>query len=135
VISELIVESKETIIVLTINRPEALNALHINMINGIHDLLDEWNADKIIEAALIHGAGERSFCAGGDIKDVHRIGQLWTKGEIEETALSDYFYREYRLNRALYESKLDIVAYMDDNICYARSRDRAFPRCRQHLFS
>lgn len=56
--------------VLTLNRPEALNALSFVILNEIGAALDEVAADVGLRALLIAGAGDKAFCAGADIKEL-----------------------------------------------------------------
>lgn len=56
--------------VLTLNRPEALNALSFSILGDIARALDEVAGMKDIRALLVTGAGEKAFCAGADIKEL-----------------------------------------------------------------
>ena len=56
---------------LTLDRPKALNALTHGMIDAIHAALDRWQDDPRIHAVLLDGAGERAFCAGGDLRTLY----------------------------------------------------------------
>ena len=56
---------------ITLNSPETLNSLTLNMVNEISALLDKWEADPRIKMILISGAGEKAFCAGGDIRALY----------------------------------------------------------------
>ncbi|GGM16577.1 enoyl-CoA hydratase [Pseudooceanicola nanhaiensis] len=56
--------------VLTLNRPEALNALSFSILGDIGRALDEVAAMKDIRALLVTGAGDKAFCAGADIKEL-----------------------------------------------------------------
>ena len=53
---------------IVLNRPRVLNSLNLEMIRFIDRLLDEIEADQNMQFVLLSGAGERGFCAGGDIK-------------------------------------------------------------------
>ena len=55
---------------LTLARPEALNALSFQIIREIGEAFDEVAADRSVRALLITGAGEKAFCAGADIKEL-----------------------------------------------------------------
>ena len=70
----------------TLNRPKALNALTHEMCILLDAKLAEWEKDDKIKAVLIEGAGERAFCAGGDIVKLYNEGR----------AGGDYPYRFYR---------------------------------------
>ena len=55
------------IAIIKINRPEALNAVNLDVIAELSRTIDIVGADEDIKAVIITGAGERSFCAGADI--------------------------------------------------------------------
>jgi enoyl-CoA hydratase len=77
---------------LTLDRPQALNALTHGMINAVAARLTEWAADPAIKAVAIRGAGARAFCAGGDIRAVQ---QAVAAGSNEGF---DLLRDEYRMN-------------------------------------
>jgi 3-hydroxypropionyl-coenzyme A dehydratase len=60
-------ESQGEIVILRINRPEALNAMNIDVISELSKTIDKVGADESIKVIIITGAGEKSFCAGADI--------------------------------------------------------------------
>jgi 3-hydroxypropionyl-coenzyme A dehydratase len=62
--------------IIKINRPEVLNALDKEVAAEINTALDVANADDKIKVIIITGAGERSFCAGGDIRYVANIDPI-----------------------------------------------------------
>jgi enoyl-CoA hydratase len=51
-----------------LNRPKTLNALDLHMIRAITSALQTWRDDPHIHAVVIEAAGDRAFCAGGDIR-------------------------------------------------------------------
>ena len=77
---------------ITLNRPKALNALTLGMVDAMEAQLRAWRADKEVELVVVHGAGERAFCAGGDIRALYDSGREGTPYVIE------FYEREYRLN-------------------------------------
>lgn len=56
------------VLTVTINRPERRNALNEAVAQGISDALDSAEADRDIRAVVLTGAGEKAFCAGGDLQ-------------------------------------------------------------------
>jgi len=60
-------EPQEDIAILRLNRPEALNAMNVDVISELSKMIDILAADDSIKVVIITGAGERSFCAGADI--------------------------------------------------------------------
>ena len=63
----LLYEKKERIAYITLNRPEALNALNPDVIQELSQALTDFRDDSQLLVAIITGAGERAFCAGADI--------------------------------------------------------------------
>jgi len=78
--------------VITLNRPKALNALTLNMVDAMDAQLRSWRNDPAVELVIVRGAGERAFCAGGDIRALYDSGKAGTPYVI------DFYAREYRLN-------------------------------------
>ena len=56
--------------IITLNRPKTLNALTMNMIKKMRQTFTDWMTDDDIKAVVIKGAGDRAFCAGGDVRAV-----------------------------------------------------------------
>ena len=74
--------------VITLNRPEALNALTLNMVRLMKPVLAEWAINDAIENVIIEGAGEKGFCAGGDIRALHDWASPARPGRLAFTARS-----------------------------------------------
>ena len=68
---ELLIEIKESVLILTLNRPEVLNALTLGMMKGIKDALKNAATDKAITAVILTASG-RAFCAGADLGDLKK---------------------------------------------------------------
>ncbi len=64
---ELLIERREGIVFVTLNRPQARNALTFPMYEGLATLAAEASADEAVKAIVITGAGEKAFAAGTDI--------------------------------------------------------------------
>src|SRR3712207_7914023 len=73
---------------ITLNRPKALNALNLAMVRAMRRALDAWEQDPAVTRVVLQGAGEKAFCAGGDIRQL--TDDL--KGGRREEALA--FWRE-----------------------------------------
>ena len=78
--------------VITLNRPRALNALTLRMVDAMDAQLRVWRADSTIEFIITKGSGDRAFCAGGDIRALYDSGKEGTP------YVFDFYAREYRLN-------------------------------------
>ena len=92
---------------LTLNRPKALNALTENMCRLITDALLGWAEEDDVALVLIDHAGERGFCAGGDIRLIQESGVGDGK------AARAFFAAEYRMNELLFRYAKPTVVVMD----------------------
>ncbi|MGH8679263.1 MAG: enoyl-CoA hydratase/isomerase family protein, partial [Burkholderiales bacterium] len=54
---------------ITLNRPNALNAIDSQSIKELCDIANRCSSDKSVRAAVLTGAGDRAFCAGGDVSE------------------------------------------------------------------
>lgn len=73
--------------VITLNRPKALNSLNLSMVNKLYPALKKWEKEKSL--VIVKGAGEKAFCAGGDVKAIAMAGM---KGE---KLGHEFFRKEY----------------------------------------
>jgi enoyl-CoA hydratase/carnithine racemase len=94
-----------------LNRPRALNALDLPMIQACAAILEQWREDPHIDAVVIEGAGDRAFCAGGDIRAL-RDAQLAG----DRTSVDAFFAAEYALNLTIATYPKPYVALID-GIC------------------
>ena len=93
---------------ITLNRPQALNALTLNMVRAISRALDDWEHDPTVKAVVVEGAGDRAFCAGGDIR------LLWEQGTAgDHKAQLDFWREEYVLNVRIKRYPKPYVAVID----------------------
>jgi 2-(1,2-epoxy-1,2-dihydrophenyl)acetyl-CoA isomerase len=60
-------EVADSVARITLNRPDALNALSVDAVRELYDVVNRCSGDRSIRAVLLTGAGERAFCAGGDV--------------------------------------------------------------------
>ena len=83
-------------ILITLTREKVLNALNLNMVREIFKNIGVWDKDNDISGIIIQGAGEKSFCAGGDIVSVYH-----SKNEPNSSLSNDFFREEYILNLSI----------------------------------
>jgi enoyl-CoA hydratase/carnithine racemase len=93
---------------ITINRPEALNALNSKMFNGIADALHEWGNDSTLRYVVIQSAGGKAFCAGGDVRSA-----AIAISEGKDSIVADFFRHEYKLNSTIYNYPKPYIALID----------------------
>jgi len=67
-------ELTENVAWLTLNQPERMNAMSTDMMNGLTEALERCTNDDDIRAVVLTGAGDRAFCAGGDVKGMASRG-------------------------------------------------------------
>lgn len=93
---------------LLLNRPRTLNALDHGMVEALSEYLTAWRDDPAIHAVVIEGAGERAFCAGGDIRAVRDAALAGDAALIER-----FFAEEYQLNQLIAGYPKPYVALID----------------------
>ncbi|GAB5374426.1 MAG: enoyl-CoA hydratase/isomerase family protein [Acuticoccus sp.] len=87
---------------ITLDRPRALNALTLPMVDAMAEALEEWAADDRIARVAIRAEG-KAFCAGGDVRDVY----------VRREDASGFFANEYRLNTRIKTYPKPYVALLD----------------------
>ncbi len=93
--------------VVTLTNEKALNALNWDMVKAMRAQLVAWSGDKSVKAVIVKGAGEKAFCAGGDIRWLHDTAK-------EDPAYAAEFFREEYTNNALiYHYSKPYVAMID----------------------
>jgi enoyl-CoA hydratase len=95
---------------LTINRPKALNALTLDNYRRFAPALRGWAADPSVYAVVVRGAGERAFCAGGDVRAVYEAGR-GIGGDRDLPAV--FFREEYELIRSIHRFPKPYIAVID----------------------
>lgn len=94
---------------ITLNRPKALNSLSYEMVKELGQKLEEWQTDDSICLVVLNGAGEKGFCAGGDIKALYQSNS-------SDAAYQDakqFFKVEYEVDRLIYTFPKPIIACLD----------------------
>ncbi|MDE0779323.1 MAG: enoyl-CoA hydratase/isomerase family protein [Alphaproteobacteria bacterium] len=102
---ELLLETRGLIGLMTLNKPKALNALSMTMVEDMHPQIVTWANDNTIGAVVIQGAGEKAFCAGGDIRDMY-LNRGTDFGAV-------YYAAEYLLNVGIHTFPKPFIALMD----------------------
>tara|TARA_B100000886_G_scaffold303726_1_gene234514 strand:- start:262 stop:1290 length:1029 start_codon:yes stop_codon:yes gene_type:complete len=92
---------------ITLNRPDALNALTYNMILKIEKALISWKQNEKIKVVLVDANGDKAFCSGGDVSDLYNNG---TNGNFEFGKL--FWSDEYRLNLLVSNYPKPYVVFM-----------------------
>lgn len=102
--------------VITLNRPQALNALSLEMVREMTIVLNAWASDASVQAVLLRGAaraaadGKRAlthFCAGGDIRFMHDAALAG------DAAIEDFFTEEYALDHLIHVFPKPTIAWLE----------------------
>ncbi|KAL4228647.1 hypothetical protein ACF0H5_011692 [Mactra antiquata] len=104
---EVLLQKIDTKGIITLNRPKSLNALNLNMIRKIMPQMTEWESDPHMRMVIMKGAGDKSFCAGGDIIAVTDSGKVG--GQLSK----DFFKEEYILNNKIGTYEIPYIAFID----------------------
>ncbi|HET8995538.1 MAG TPA: enoyl-CoA hydratase/isomerase family protein [Acetobacteraceae bacterium] len=94
-----------------LNRPAALNALDLDMIRSFTRALEQFRDDPHVHVVVVEGAGDRAFCAGGDIRALRDNQLKGDRGPVEA-----FFTEEYALNRMIAAYPKPYAALID-GIC------------------
>jgi len=79
-------EKKGEIVIITINRPQAMNSLDGETLEGLNKAWIDFRDDPDLWVAIITGAGDRAFCTGGDLKSLSDYYSSMTPAERREKA-------------------------------------------------
>ncbi len=93
--------------IIILQRPKALNALTVSMVQILQQQLSNWASDGSIKAVMIRAISGRAFCAGGDIRSIYE------KKLKNDPTLGDFFRYEYQLNRQIFHYPKPYIALLD----------------------
>jgi enoyl-CoA hydratase/carnithine racemase len=105
--ADILFEHRGKLGLITLNRPRALNALTHDMALRLERQLDLWRDDDTIAVVAIQGAGDKAFCAGGDIR------VLYDAGKVDGRNNWPFYADEYRLNTKIKRYPKPYVSLMD----------------------
>ncbi len=103
----LLAQVRDGVAWVTLDRPAALNALSLAMLEGLANWLDEWEHDGRVRLVALRGAGDKAFCAGGDIRELREIF-MGGSGRHRH-----FFEVEYALDHRIHTYPKPVVAVMD----------------------
>jgi enoyl-CoA hydratase len=102
--SPILVNHAPGLMEITLNRPRVINTLNLEMVRLIRQALEEALAAAEVRLVLISGAGDRGFCAGGDLKELTRAVR---EGRVD---LADQFFQEeYNLDLMIHQCPKPVV--------------------------
>jgi enoyl-CoA hydratase len=92
---------------LTLNRPKALNAVTLSMSVTMAEMMRTWATDPTVGVVMLDGAGDRGFCAGGDIRAIYDAAKSG------DPLPQKFWAVEYHLNVMIARYRKPVVAIMD----------------------
>jgi len=81
----ILVDAEDGVGVVTLNRPDKLNAMNRQLASEMHDAVKRMEGDDAIGCIVITGAGDRAFSAGGDIHEQREDDRRYTQEELDAT--------------------------------------------------
>ena len=84
----ILVDKEDGVAIITLNRPEVLNAMNRKLGSELHEAVLEMNGDDEIGCIVLTGSGQRAFSAGGDIHEQRERAQNLTQEERDQQDLS-----------------------------------------------
>lgn len=98
---------------ITLNAESSLNALSLPMIHELQDILEEWKSNENVACVFMEGAGEKAFCAGGDVRMLYQamMDQLQKEpGKVPHDCL-DFFVTEYSVDYLLHTYPKPVIVW------------------------
>ena len=102
-----LIEVRNRVGYLTLNRPAGLNAVTLAMVRSLHRQLQDWADDQDVVAVVLRAAGEKAFCAGGDIRS------LYDSYQNGENLHRVFFEEEYALDQYIHAYSKPLLALMN----------------------
>ena len=97
--------------IMTLNTPKSLNALSVDMCQLLSAQLEQWQSDDQIVALVLKGAGDKAFCAGGDIRKLY--DSMSTSAPLPNPYATEFFSHEYRLYRQMHFYAKPLILWGD----------------------
>jgi enoyl-CoA hydratase len=105
---EISCEIRDAAGVVILNRPKALNALSLGMVRELARALDAWEHDPQVTRVVVSATGEKAFCAGGDIRELHDLGRAGRHDE-----MLAFWREEYILNERIKHYPKPYISLID----------------------
>nr|WP_108646409.1 enoyl-CoA hydratase/isomerase family protein [Polynucleobacter rarus] len=117
--SDVLIEKRNGLGLITLNRPQALNAINLEMVRTMFATLKNWEQDDEVKLVLVKGTGEKAFCAGGDIRTVYEGLKAGSNDHLS------FFAEEFELNQYIYRYAKPYIALMTG---YVMGGEWGFPK-------
>lgn len=119
VYTELICEIKNGVGIITLNAEKRLNALSLQMFKELQQTFDSWANDKNVSCIFLRGAGNKAFCAGGDVKQMaqeiiqanRQTPNAVSPDSKPPAPIIEYFKREYKTDYTIHVYEKPVVVW------------------------
>lgn len=103
-----------TIGVATLNQPQVLNGFSYEMATLLQEQMTEWELDPNVVAVILKGAGDKAFCAGGDLHALYKsMLENTSDSAWENRHAREFFEHEYRLDYHIHTYTKPVICYGD----------------------
>jgi enoyl-CoA hydratase/carnithine racemase len=113
--SVVLTDIKDNLGIITINSEKSLNALSLEIVKSLQDILEQWKDNSKVTCIFLQGAGQKAFCAGGDIRQVRSAIEEYK--QIDPTQVppicEEYFITEYSVDYLIHTYPKPIVVWGD----------------------
>lgn len=97
--------------IMTLNTPKSLNALSVKMCQLLSQQLEQWESDAQVVAIVLKGAGDKAFCAGGDIRKLY--DSMSINAPLPNPYATEFFGNEYNLYRQMHFYSKPLILWGD----------------------
>jgi enoyl-CoA hydratase len=106
--AEILFERRGAAGIVVLNRPQALNAVTLPMVEALTRQLTKWEGDPAVSRVIVTAAGARAFSAGGDLRALYDLGRAG-----DHQAARTYWRTEYALNALIKRYRKPYVSLVD----------------------
>jgi enoyl-CoA hydratase/carnithine racemase len=119
--SEIVCETKAGVGIITLNAERTLNALTLQMFKELQTAFETWAKDESVRCIFLRGAGDKAFCAGGDVKQMAKeiislnkqAPNTVTPDSQPQSFVVDYFKHEYKCDYTIHKYEKPIIVWAD----------------------
>lgn len=97
--------------IMVLNSPKSLNALSVEMCQLLSKQLEQWQTDSDVVVIMLRGAGDKAFCAGGDIRKLY--DSMSDTAPLPNPYATEFFGHEYRLYRQMHFYPKPLILWGD----------------------
>lgn len=111
--SLILTEIRNKVGIITLNSEKTLNSLSLPMIEELQTILSDWESSENVACIFLQGAGEKAFCAGGDVRKLYDaiIAQKDIDSSKVPTDCFDFFSKEYRVDYTIHTYSKPVIVW------------------------